>query len=178
EVLYDTVTAGEKDYSALVTKLKANKVEVIFYGGYHPEGGLIVRQMRAQGLGARLVGGDALYIPEFWSITGSAGEGTLASFGPDPRGNPSAASVVKKFKAAGYEPEGYTLYSYAAVQAWAQAAQKAGTTKTDKVAKVLKSAEFDTVMGKIRFDKKGDPTGETWAMFVWTKGELKQIKGL
>ncbi len=176
EVLYDTVTAGEKDYSALVTKLKANKVEVLYYGGYHPEGGLIVRQMRAQGLKARLISGDALFIPEYWSITGDSGEGTLVTFGPDPRDNPAAVAVVKKFRAAGYEPEGYTLYSYAAVQAWAQAANAAGTTKLDAVIKRLKSTKFDTVLGKIGFDKKGDPTGETYVMYEWTKGKLQYLK--
>ena len=178
EVLYDTVTAGEKDYSALVTKLKANNVDVLFYGGYHPEGGLIVRQMRQQGLNTRLIGGDALFIDEFWSITGSLGEGTLASFSPDPRENPEAAPVVKRFRAAGIEPKGYTLYSYAAVQAWAQAAKAAGTTKLGAVVKVLKNTTFDTVLGKIGFDEKGDIKGETYVMYEWTKGDLKQIKGL
>ncbi|HEX9568244.1 MAG TPA: branched-chain amino acid ABC transporter substrate-binding protein [Rhodospirillales bacterium] len=176
EVLYDTVTAGEKDYSALVTKLKANNVEVLFYGGYHTEGGLIVRQMREQGLKARMVAGDALFIPEFWSITGNAGEGTLASFSPDPRNNKEAAAVVKKFRDQGYEPEGYTLYSYAAVQAWAQAAATAKSTDAKKVAAALKSGTFSTVLGKISFDKKGDIKGETYMMYEWTKGALKPIK--
>jgi branched-chain amino acid transport system substrate-binding protein len=177
EVLYDTVTAGEKDYSALVTKLKANKVEVLYYGGYHPEGGLIVRQMRAQGLKARLISGDALFIPEYWSITGDSGEGTLVTFGPDPRDNPVAAAVVKKFRAAGYEPEGYTLYSYAAIQAWAQAVEMVGKTDAAAVSKALKSGKFDTVLGRtFEFDNKGDPTGETYVMYEWTKGKLQYLK--
>jgi len=156
--------------------LKANNVEVLFYGGYHTEGGLIVRQMREQGLKARMVAGDALFIPEFWSITGNAGEGTLASFSPDPRNNKEAAAVVKKFRDQGYEPEGYTLYSYAAVQAWAQAAATAKSTDAKKVAAALKSGTFSTVLGKISFDKKGDIKGETYMMYEWTKGALKPIK--
>lgn len=176
EVLYDTVTAGEKDYSAIVTKLKANNVDILYYGGYHPEGGLILRQMREQGLQARLIGGDALFIPEFWSITGDAGEGTLVTFGPDPRDNPAASATVEKFRAAGYEPEGYTLYSYAAIQAWALAAEKAGTTDTAKVIDVLKGNKFNTVLGEIGFDSKGDPTGETYVMYEWSQGELKYFQ--
>jgi branched-chain amino acid transport system substrate-binding protein len=176
EVLYDTVTAGEKDYSAIVTKLKANNVDILYYGGYHPEGGLILRQMREQGLQARLIGGDALFIPEFWSITGDAGEGTLVTFGPDPRDNPAASATVEKFRAAGYEPEGYTLYSYAAIQAWAQAAEKAGTTDTAKVIDALKGNKFNTVLGEIGFDSKGDPTGETYVMYEWSQGELKYFQ--
>lgn len=178
EVLYDTVTAGEKDYSALVTKLKKNNVEVFYYGGYHTEAGLIVRQMRDQGLNALLISGDALFIPEYWSITGTAGEGTLVTFGPDPRDIPAAASVVEKFRAAGYEPEGYTLYSYAAIQVWAQAAEKAGTFDVDAVVKVLKSQKFDSVLGNMGFDQKGDPTGETYVMYEWTNGELEYFKGM
>ncbi len=176
EVLYDTVTAGEKDYSAIVTKLKANNVDILYYGGYHPEGGLILRQMREQGLQARMIGGDALFIPEFWTITGDAGEGTLVTFGPDPRDNPAASAVVEKFRAEGYEPEGYTLYSYAAIQAWAQAAEKAGTTDAAKVIEALKGNKFNTVLGEIGFDSKGDPTGETYVMYEWSQGELKYFQ--
>ena len=178
EVLYDTVTAHEKDYSAIVTKLKANNVDILFYGGYHSEAGQIVRQMRSQGLKTRVVGGDALFIPEFWTITGDTGEGTLASFSPDPRQNPEAAAVVKKFRDQKYEPEGYTLYSYAAVQAWAQAAEKAKSTDAKKVAAALKSGTFNTVLGKISFDSKGDIKGETYIMYEWTKGQLKAIKAI
>ena len=128
EVLYEAISAGEKDYSALVSKLKQAAVDAVFLGGYHTEAGLIVRQMRDQGLATVLMGGDALITQEYWSITGPAGEGTLMTFSPDPRKNPAAAEVVKRFKDKGIEPEGYVLYTYAAIQAWAQAAEKAGST--------------------------------------------------
>ncbi len=177
EVLYDTVTAGEQDYSALVTKLKANNVDIFYYGGYHTEAGLIVRQMREQGLKALLISGDALVTNEYWGITGSAGEGTLMTFSPDPRKNPKAAPVVAKFRAAGYEPEGYTLYTYGTIQAWAQAAEKAGTTKTAAVIKVLKSMQFDTVMGTFGFDAKGDVTAPGYVMYEWKDGNYDYFGG-
>ena len=125
EAMYEAITAGEKDYSALVSKLKQANVDVVYLGGYHTEAGLIVRQMRDQGMNTILMGGDALITQEFWSITGAAGEGTLMTFSPDPRKNPAAAEVVKRFKDKGIEPEGYVLYTYAALQAWKQAAEKA-----------------------------------------------------
>ena len=177
EVLYDTVTAGEQDYSALVTKLKANNVDIFYYGGYHTEAGLIVRQMREQGLKALLISGDALVTNEYWGITGSAGEGTLMTFSPDPRKNPKAAPVVAKFRKAGYEPEGYTLYTYGTIQAWAQAAEKAGTTKTADVIKVLKSMQFDTVMGTFGFDAKGDVTAPGYVMYEWKGGNYDYFGG-
>ncbi|TFG89397.1 MAG: branched-chain amino acid ABC transporter substrate-binding protein, partial [Hyphomicrobiales bacterium] len=118
ETMEESITAGEKDYSALVSKLKQANIDVVYFGGYHTEAGLIIRQMRDQGLNTILMGGDALITQEFWSITGDAGENTLMTFSPDPRKNPAAAEVVKRFKDKGIEPEGYVLYTYAAVQVW------------------------------------------------------------
>jgi len=175
EVLYEAITAGEKDYTALVSKLKQANVELVYFGGYHTEAGLIVRQMRAQGLKAALMGGDALVTQEYWQITGEDGAGTLMTFSPDPRKNPAAADLVKKFRAAGVEPEGYVLYTYAAFQAWKQAVEKAKTVKTDDVVKVLDSTEFDTVIGKFKFDKKGDPSLPPYAVYKWGAGNYEQL---
>src|SRR5262249_12800494 len=105
EVVDESITVGEKDYSPLVTRLKQAQVDVLYYGGYHPEAGLIVRQMRDQGMTTLLVGGDSLVTQEFWAITGTAGEGTLLTFGPDPRLNPQNAELVKFFRDQHYEPE-------------------------------------------------------------------------
>ncbi len=98
EKLYEAYTAGEKDYTALVSRLKSEAVDVVYVGGYHTEAGLILRQMRDQGMKTLLVSGDALVTDEFWSITGPAGEGTLMTFSPDPRKNPEAAPVVEAFR--------------------------------------------------------------------------------
>ena len=147
ETMYEAITAGEKDYSALVSKLKSNGIEAVYLGGYHTEGGLIVRQMRDQGMKTKLISGDALVTAEYWQITGDAGEGTLMTFSPDPRNNPEAAPLVKKFKAAGIEPEGYVLYSYAALQVFEQAATQAGSLDRKKVLKAMKKGKFNTVLG-------------------------------
>ncbi len=176
EKMYEAITAGEKDYSALVSKLKRNKIDVIYLGGYHTEAGLIIRQMRDQGMKTVLVSGDALVTDEFWQITGSAGEGTLMTFSPDPRKNPDAAPVVKEFRAKGIEPEGYVLYTYGAIQAWAQAVNKAGSTDTNKVIKALNTGRFNTVLGKIGFDKKGDVTAPGYVFYVWKNGKYDYLK--
>jgi branched-chain amino acid transport system substrate-binding protein len=175
EAMFEAITAGEKDYSALVSKLKQANIDVVFFGGYHTEAGLIIRQMRDQGLATILMGGDALITQEFWSITGDAGEGTLMTFSPDPRLNPAAAEVVKRFKAKGIEPEGYVLYTYAALQAWKEAAEKAKSVEMAEVVKALNENEFDTVVGKFRFNDKGDPNLPPYAVFRWSKGTYEQI---
>lgn len=175
EVMYETVTPGEKDYTALVSKMKQAKVDVLYYGGYHPEAGLIVRQMRDQGMDTVLVSGDALVTVDYWKITGDAGEGTLMTFSPDPRKNPAAAELVKRFRDKNIEPEGYVLYSYAAMQAWKQAVDKAGSVETDKVVEALNGLEFNTAIGKFSFNDKGDPNLPPYAFFKWSKGNYEQI---
>ena len=175
EVLNESYTAGEKDYSALVSKLKQADVDVLFIGGYHTEAGLIARQMRDQGMDTILMGGDALITQEYWSITGPAGEGTLMTFSPDPRKNPAAAEVVAKFKEKGIEPEGYVLYTYAAIQAWKQAAEKAGSTDAAAVVKALNDTEFNTVIGKFKFNEKGDPNLPPYAVYRWSNGTYEEI---
>lgn len=170
EVLYEAISAGEKDYSALVSKLKEVKADVIYLGGYHTEGGLIIRQAKEQGLKATLVSGDALVTEEFWKITGDAGEGTLMTFSPDPAKDPANKDLVAKFTAKGYKPEGYTLYTYGTIQAWAQAVEAVKGTDTKKVAAELKKSKFKTVLGNIGFDAKGDVTAPGYVMYVWSKG--------
>ncbi len=175
ETMYEAITAGEKDYSALVSKLKQANIDVLYLGGYHTEAGLIARQMRDQGMNTILMGGDALVTQEYWSITGPAGEGTLMTFSPDPRKNPAAADVVKRFKDKGIEPEGYVLYTYAAVQAWKQAAEKAKSTASADVMKALNDTEFDTVIGKFKFNEKGDPNLPPYAVYRWSNGTYEEI---
>jgi branched-chain amino acid transport system substrate-binding protein len=171
EVMDESITAGERDYSPLVTRIKQTGADIVYFGGYKTEAGLIVRQMREQNVAAMLVGGDALVTDEFWAITGPAGEGTMMTFGPDPRLDPRNATLVKSFRDAGYEPEAYTLYTYAAVQAWAQAAAKAGSTDAAAVSAALKANKFDTVLGDIGFTPKGDITAPGYVFYVWKEGK-------
>ena len=176
EKLYEAYNKGDKDFTALVSKLKLNRIDLVYVGGYHQEAGLILRQMRDQGLKTVLMAGDALADKEFASITGPAAEGVLFTFGPDPRKKATASAIVGKFKAKNIDPEGYTLYTYAAFQVWAAAAAKAGTTDGKKVAAVLKGGKWDTVLGPITYDKKGDITVVDYVVYQWDKsgnyGEL------
>ena len=175
EALYEAYTAGEKDYRAVVSKLKGANIDVVYLGGYHTEGGLMVRQMREQGMKTILVGGDALVTQEYWQITGDAGAGTLMTFSPDPRKSPAAAEVVKRFKAKNVDPEGYVLYAYAAIQAWAQAATAAKSEDTKAVVAELNKATLKTVVGDFTFDKKGDPNLPPYTVYEWKGGKYEQL---
>ncbi len=178
EVLNESYTAGEKDYTALVSKLKAANIDVLYVGGYHTEAGLIARQMRDQGMNTILVSGDALVTDEYWAITGDAGQGTLMTFSPDPRKNPEAADVVAALRAKGTEPEGYVLYSYASIQAWAQAVEAAGTTDYDAVVKALSEGTFKTVIGDVKFDEKGDVTLPGYVFYEWKDGKYDYVSSM
>ena len=130
-----------------------------------------MRQMRDQGVKAPLMGGDGITSDEFAAIGGPGVEGTLMTFGPDPRKNPAADEVVKKFAAKKFDPEAYTLYSYAGFQVIAQAAAEAKSLDPKKVAEVTKSGKpFKTVIGDLAYDKKGDLTRLDYVMYVWKKG--------
>ena len=175
EVLYEAITQGDKDFTALITKLKDAGVQLIYLGGYHTEGGLIVRQSREQGFPAKLMSGDALVTDEYWQITGPTGAGTMMTFAPDPRKLPAAQKVVEEFKTAGYDPEGYTLYTYAAIQAFVDAAKKAGSTDPKKVAEALHGTTFDTVLGPIAFNDKGDVKEPKYVMYQWADGKYSEM---
>jgi branched-chain amino acid transport system substrate-binding protein len=171
EVLYEGINIGDKDFSALVSKIKASGADMVYWGGLHTEGGLLVRQMRDQGVKAVLFGADGITSDEFASIGGPGVEGTLMTFAPDPRKRPEAKAVIEKFRAKKFEPEAYTLYSYAAVQVIKQAADAAKTLDPKKVAAQIKSGQkFNTVIGELSFDKKGDITRPDYVVYVWKKG--------
>ncbi len=175
DAMYEAYTAGEKDYTALVSKMKQAGIDVAYVGGYHTEAGLIVRQMRDQGMSTQLMSGDALVTQEYWQVTGKAGEGTLMTFSPDPRKNPAAKDIVAKFRSKNIEPEGYVLYTYAAIQAWAQAAGGAKSEDAGKVINALNGGEFSTVLGKFKFDGKGDPNLPPYKFYEWKDGKYDQI---
>jgi branched-chain amino acid transport system substrate-binding protein len=170
EKIYESISRGERDYGSLVSKLKENNIDVLFFGGYHTEAGLIVRQMRDQGLKAAFIGDDDLTTREFWSITGGAGEGSFMSFNADPRAKPEAADAVKRLRASGFDPEGTTLYTYAAVQVMAESIKRAGAADPKKVIAALHEGQYATVIGDIAFDSKGDVTKPDYIIYQWTKG--------
>ncbi|MEO8652259.1 MAG: branched-chain amino acid ABC transporter substrate-binding protein [Hyphomicrobiaceae bacterium] len=176
EVLYEGVNIGEKDFAALVSKIKASGADLVYWGGLHTEGGLIVRQLRDQGVKAPMMSGDGIATDEFAAIGGPGVEGTLMTFAPDPQRRPEAAAVVKKFLAANFKPEAYTLYSYASLQVMAAAAAQAKSTDPKKVADVIRAGKpFSTVIGSLSFNKKGDITRPDYTIYTWKKVEGGKI---
>jgi len=175
EALYDGVSVGDKDFTALITRMKSQNVAAIYFGGLHTEAALLVRQAREQGLGAQLVSGDGIVSAEFATIAGKASDGVIMTFDSDPRKSPGAKQVVEKFMKQGYDPEGYTLLSYAGVQVFAQAANNAKSTGVKALAAAMHGKSFNTVIGTLTYDKKGDLTKPNYVFYVWKDGKYAQM---
>ncbi|MFJ6325263.1 MULTISPECIES: branched-chain amino acid ABC transporter substrate-binding protein [unclassified Rhizobium] len=176
EIMYEGINPGEKDYNALVTKLKNAKVDVVYFGGYHPEAGLILRQSAEASYKFQLIMPDSIASPEFWQVAGPAGEGTLFVFPSDPQSKPEAKEAVAKIQAGGFKPEGFTLFSYAVIQAFAQGIERAGSDDPTKVAAALKDGKpIDTVVGTVTFDEKGDLKNASYDINRWSNGAYAPI---
>jgi branched-chain amino acid transport system substrate-binding protein len=176
EVMFEGVNKDDKDFSALVSKVKASNADLVYWGGLHDTGGLILRQLRAQGVRSPFMGADGIADEEFAAIAGPGAEGTLMTFGPDARKRAEAKDIVAKFRAKNFEPQAYTLYSYAAVQVIKQAAEAAKSLDPKKVAAQIKSGQkFKTVIGDISYDKKGDVTRIDYTVYVWKKDPSGKI---
>lgn len=173
--LYEGVNTGDKDFSALIAKAKQAGITVLYWGGLHTEAGLIIRQLADQGLKVTFISGDGIATNELAAIAGDAVAGTLNTFGPDPRNDPANKKIVEKLRASGFEPEAYTLYSYAAMQSIVGAATAAKSNDPETVAAALKTkGPFQTVLGKIAFDEKGDPKLPGYVMYEWKKDKSGQ----
>jgi branched-chain amino acid transport system substrate-binding protein len=176
EAIYEAYKPGEKDYAAVVAKLQAAGVQLVYIGGYAPETALIARQAAEKNFKPIFMGGDALDTDDVIKVAGAASNGMMFTQGPDPRMNPASKAVVDKFKAANQDPEGYTLYTYAAVQVWAQAATKAKSFDMAKVSPVLRSGQaFTTVMGPVKLDKKGDVMGGGYVFWKFDNNKKSQV---
>lgn len=177
EALFTTVEPGLTDYGPLVDQLRERGIAVLHYSGYAPEAGLILRQARAAGLTFQLVCGDGMTSEDFRLIAGEAGEGTLLTNFTDPAAHPEAARVIERMHATGGTALISGPYAYAAVQAWAQAARVAGSTDGTAVAEALRAGSFDTIIGRLGFDAKGDVTGiDTFSWYRWRGSELVPAK--
>ena len=176
EVAFEGVNVGEKDYSALVLKIKSSGADVVYFGGLYTEAGLILRQMRDASLGIPLIGGDSVLAAEFPQIAGPEGEGTLVTFAPDARKNPAAKQVMERLAANQIPAEGFTLYGYAAVQVLAQAIEATKKAEPKAVAEYMHSgATFDTVIGPLTYDSKGDITRLDFVFYKLQNGAFEEV---
>ena len=175
-VASESFKAGTKDLAPLAQRLVDAGADVVYLSGSYVESGLIARALRALGSRAQLVSGDALVTEDFGNQAKEAAEGTLMTFTYDPRKFQAARTVVEQFRAQEQNAEGFTLYAYAAVQALAAAAEATGSMDSARLAEWLRGGNrFDTVVGTVSFDAKGDLENPAIAWFKWIDGRYVEI---
>ncbi len=176
--LFEGINAGDKDFSAMISKLKQANVDFVYYGGYHPELGLLLRQSAEKGLKVRYMGPEGVGNKELSAIAGPASEGLLVTLPKSFDQDPKNQALVEAFKAKKEDPTGpFVFPAYAAVQVIAEGIQKAGDTDTAKVAAALRANTFKTPTGDLSFDAKGDLKDFSFVVYDWhadgTKTEAK-----
>ncbi len=172
----DSVAVGQKDFSALITKLKQDNITHVVLSLLHMEAGLLVRQAREQGYKGQFYGGDPIQTPEFWKIAGAAAEG-FEQTGPfDPQSTDRGKAIVAGLKKANQSIGIYTFYAYAAIETIAQAITKAASVKSDAIINALHKESFDTLLGNVSFNAKGDLNHFQYQLFIWRDGQYELVK--
>src|SRR5690606_21668748 len=174
---YEGINVGESDYSAVITKLKSLDPDLIYFGGYHAELGLLLRQAREQGLKTQFMGPEGVANQDLVAIAGPAVEGLLVTLPADFTKLPGNEKVLENFKNAKRSPDGaFTLTAYAAVQILADSINAVGADPK-KVADYMHANAFKTAIGNVEYDAKGDLKEFEFAVFKWDKaGNMEQLK--
>ncbi len=176
-VLYEGVTPGAVDYSAVVQKIKRSGAEAVIFGGYHPEASKIVTQMRKKKMDTIFISDDGVKDDTFIKVAGKYAEGVYATGPADVSSNPLAKAAREAHQNVyGAEPGAFYDNAYAAMLALTNAIEKAGSTDPEAIAKVLKSQDVDTPFGAIHFDERGDAIGVGFSVYQVKDGQYVQVQ--
>ena len=167
-VFFDGITAGEKDFSTLVARLKKENIDFVYYGGYYPEMGQMLRQARSVGLKTQFMGPEGVGNASLSNIAGDAAEGMLVTMPKRYDQDPANQGIVDALKADKKDPSGpYVWITYAAVQSLATALERTGSDEPLALVKDLKANGANTVIGPLNWDEKGDLKGFDFGVFQW-----------
>jgi len=166
-VYYSGIVQGDKDFKMVLTTVKSKDPELIFFGGIYPEAGLLVKQARELGMNVKFMSGDGTIDPKFVEIAGVAeADGTFLTFSPDPKNIPTAKDFIGKYQSKYGELGPYSIYSYDAANILLDAIKEAKSTEGKLISAKLHSMKFNTALGEIKFDAKGDVTTSPYV--IWT----------
>ena len=178
-VLYAEVNRGSSDFKTLVDQIEAAEPDVLYFGGLHPEAALLLRAIREEGISIPFVSGDGIAAEDFVIEAGGPDmvNGVYMTFAKDARQLAQTKAVVARLREKGYEPEGYTLYSYASVQALAEAINGTGSVDGAVLGAWLKSHTVNTILGPVSWDEKGDLKTTNYVMYEWDdSGDYEELK--
>lgn len=175
-VLFEGINAGDSDYSAVITKLKSSDADFVYYGGYHPEMGLLLRQGAEQGLDVKFMGPEGVGNPDINAIAGGAVEGLLVTLPADFTQDPTNAAIVKAFTDKKRNPSGaFQLTAYSATVAITEGIKGVGEDDPIKVAEWLHANKVSTPIGEISWNKQGDLNEFKFDIFTWHKDGSKTV---
>ncbi len=171
-VIEEGITRGDKDFSAVLTKVKESAPDLLMFGGMYSEGGLLVKQMKDLGLTCRFISGDGVFDPEFIRIAGDAAEAAYLSYAPSAESIPTAQQFLKAYTARWPEVGPYSVFGYDAANIILAAIDATKSTEGFKVADFIHHTKFDAATGPVMFDAKGDPTSSPYVMWRVIGGKL------
>lgn len=171
ETLFQAYKPNQTSFATIVERLKSAKIDAVFLGGYYPEGAAIIRQAHERNFEPQFVAGDAFVTEDFWKAAGKSGEGTLVTFQVDPRNQPAAKPALQAAEGSNKTLGFYGIYTYAAIEVWARAARSAKSSRAANVSQSLRAGRYQTVIGRLRFDNKGDVRGSRYVWYVWKDGK-------
>ena len=176
-VFYSGVVQGDKDYTPVLTAAKQKNPEVVYFGGIHPEAILLVKQMRERlGMKAAFMSGDGIVTPEYYKIAGKAAEGTYLTFTPDQKKIPAAQAMIKNHrKRFGKDVGAYNIYSYVAANMILASIQATGSAKGSGIAAHIRGRAWETALGKMQFDKKGDVLESPYVLWRVKGGKFVEL---
>ena len=176
-VLYEGVTPGAVDYSAVVQKVKRSGAEAVIFGGYHPEASKIVTMMRKKRMNTQFISDDGVKDDTFIKVAGKHAEGVYATGPQDNSANPISVAAIAAHKTTyGTDPGAFYENAYSAAQALLNAIEQADSTDFDAVTKALRTTKTDTPVGNINFDERGDAVGVGFAMYQVRDGQFVEAK--
>ena len=176
-VLYEGVTPGAVDYSAIVQKVKRSKAEAVIFGGYHPEASKIVTMMRKKRMKTEFISDDGVKDDTFIKVAGKNAEGVYATGPQDNSANPVSTAAIAAHKTAyNSDPGAFFENAYAAAQALLNAVEVADSTDFGPVTEALRTSKVSTPVGNINFDERGDAVGVGFAMYQVKDGKFVEVK--
>lgn len=174
--LYEGITPGAVDYSAVVQKIKQSGAEAVIFGGYHPEASKIVSQMRKKAMDTIFISDDGVKDITFIKVAGEYAEGVYATGPKDTSKNPMTTLAVEAHKKKyGEDPGAFFINAYAATLALLNVIEKTGSTDYDTLSNALKNEFVATPLGIIRFDDRGDAIGVGFSVYQVKNGVFVEV---
>ena len=176
--IFQGIGQDERDFRANISVIQGSGAEAFFWGGMYGQGGPLLVQMRQSGLTIPFSTGDGCFDQSFIDTVGANSANTYLSFGPDYHQIPAAQAFLKKYKDKYNHDEGaYSVYGYDAANVLLTAIAQAGSTDPDKVSAIMKSQSFDTILGKVEFDQKGDVKKSQYVIWTVKDGKFQVVPG-